>query len=805
MIWFKRIIRFLFWTCLFGGIAIGGFAGLLIWRVDKELPDVSVLKDVRYQTPLRIYTSDGVLMAEYGEKRRIPVPFDKIPKGLVDAVLATEDHRFYEHPGIDIIGLLRASVQLAVTGTKSQGGSTITMQVARNFFLTRKKTYSRKIREILLAIKIDRELSKDKILDLYLNKIYLGNRAYGVAAAAQVYYGKKLEELTLPQMAMLAGLPKAPSKLNPLNNPEAAIKRRNHVLYRMYEKGYIDQATYEESIAAPLTASYHSVAIKFTAPYVSEMARKIIVDHYGKSAYTAGFNVYTTVKSQDQASAEKAIRDALLGYDTRHGYRGPITNYGSPTKDSLPQWQDKLRKIPTVSSLQPAAVLVVNDKSAAVMLSNGAMEVIPWQGMAWARKEIKGRAWGKEPQVAADILTVGDVVYVEKIKHKWRLSQIPEVQGALISINPHDGAILAMSGGFDYFQSKFNRATQANRQAGSAFKPFIYAAALEKGFTLATTINDAPIVVNDPTEENFWRPQNSSKDFFGPTRLRVGLMKSRNLVSIRLLSAIGVPYALDYVKRFGFEAEELPNTLSLALGAGVVSPLQLATGYAVFANGGYRVEPYLIDHVIDSNGNMLYKAKPAVACEECIKQDGGAAALTFATNSGDNHLAPQVVTPQIAYLMTSALQDVIQYGTGRRAKDLNRHDLAGKTGTTNDQKDAWFAGFNSDAVTISWVGFDTPKSIHEYGAQAALPMWKAFMSHKLLGTPESTMERPPGLVTVRINPKTGYAAPSWMKNAVFETFREEYSPTRPRTKKPTFNARNNANDDNYDESAATLF
>lgn len=627
--------------------------GALYAYMEFNLPDVSVLNDVHMQVPLQIYSADGKLMGEYGAKRRAPVQIDQVPKQLIQAILATEDARFYSHSGIDLIGLVRASIAVITTGRKVQGASTITMQVARNFFLTRKKTYSRKIKEILLAIKIDHELTKEKILELYVNKVYFGNRAYGIAAAADVYYGKPLNQLTLPEMAMIAGLPQSPSRNNPLNNPANALKRRNHVLKRMLEVGYINDATYQKAIQAPSTAKYHEEHLSVHAAYVAEMVRQAMVMMYGARAYDSGLKVTTTISSTLQNDAVNALQSGLLAYSKRHG----------------------------------------------------------WQGA------------------------------------------VPKVQGAIVALNPNNGAILALQGGFDFKNSAFNRVLQAERQPGSSFKPFLYSAAFAKGFTLASTINDAPIMIRDSGENAWWRPQNDTEEFYGPTRLRVALAESRNLVSIRLLQAMQIPYAIDYVQRFGFDPNKLPHSLSLALGSNVLTPMQLATGYAVFANGGYHVTPYFIEKIEDENGKVLYQeaAQPHVA----------------------------IVTPQNAYLITQAMHSVIESGTARAAKVLNRSDLAGKTGTTNDQVDAWFSGFNSNVLAAVWVGYDDHEnSLHEYGAQAALPIWIQFMKDALANQPMATMAEPADIVTARIDPETGLLASPGEKNAIFEVFDKQDMPTR---------------------------
>ncbi|MBL4647503.1 MAG: penicillin-binding protein 1A [Gammaproteobacteria bacterium] len=753
---------------------------IAVMYLEQQLPDVSKLKTIQLQVPMRIFTNDGKLFAKFGEKRRIPVEIKDVPPLLINALIATEDHRFYEHSGVDIIGLARAAIKLYVTGKKDQGGSTITMQVARNFFLTRKKTYTRKIREILLALKISRELSKQKVLELYLNKVYLGKRAYGIAAAAQTYYGVPLDELTLAQMAMLAGLPQAPSALNPISHPFAAKRRRTIVLGNMLEQHHINQQQFDEANNAPIAASYHYLNVSLKAPYVAEEIRDKLVRQYGSKAYSMGLTVYTTIDSHLQHAANQAVRHAILAYSQRHGFRKPQQNWGTPP-DDLRAWQERLYKITTINSLIPAIVLTVEAQQITVLLTGGETIILPWQGLSWARPQLANGSVGKMPEQAKQIVKIGDVIRVLKTTDDaWQLSQIPEVEGALVSLNPHNGAVLAMVGGFDFTRSKFNRVEQAERQPGSGFKPFIYSAALNKGLTLATLINDAPIVTKMADQVELWRPQNDTKKFYGPTRLRVGLTKSRNLVSIRLLQEIGIPYTIDYVKRFGFSGKNTPPNLSLALGAGDVTPLQLATGYAIFANGGYRVKYHLINKVINEKNEVLFQAHPEQACvkncftDNTIKQE--AKDKTTQTITNENPLAPRVITAQNAYLMTSALHSVIQQGTGRGVRVLNRSDLAGKTGTTNDQHDAWFSGFNSDIVAVVWVGFDQPRSLYEYGAQAALPMWIDFMRIALNDKPTHTMPRPLGLTTIRINKKTGLPTKSDSDNTLFEVFRQQYAP-----------------------------
>ncbi|QRN04283.1 PBP1A family penicillin-binding protein [Legionella sp. MW5194] len=733
--------------------------------LESQLPDIDFLKTVQLQVPLRIYTQEGLLIQEYGEKRRIPLTYDEIPKTLVYALLATEDQRFFEHPGVDIFGLGRATLRMIKTGTKSQGGSTITMQVARNFLLSRKKTFLRKFNEILLAIKIDRELSKEKILELYLNKIYLGNRAYGVGAAAIIYYGKPLKELNLAELAMIAGLPQAPSTQNPIVNPVAAKKRRDHVLERLLEEKYITKAQYDEAVKQPVTARYHGTNIQVKAPYVAEMIRQSLYEHFGEKAYTKGYKVYTTIKGPLQLTANEVIENHLIAYDHRHGYRGPITHFDAIQGKSSDELHKLLSKYPTVNHLEPALIVAVANRQAQAISRQGEELTIPWEGLSWARPALRKGWVGKAPANASQVVHVGDVVYVRKKDNQWSLTQIPEAEAALVAMNPKNGALEALVGGFNFEKSKFNRATQSSRQPGSSFKPFIYAAALNKGYTLATLVNDAPIVVDDPSQPTMWRPHNDNQTFGGPTRLKEALVRSRNLVSIRVLDDLGLDYAIDFATHFGFHKENLPRALSLALGTLTVSPIDLTAAYAVFANGGYKIEPYIIDHITDNDGKVLLQQKPAIACEACDPKQVDASSR-----------APRVIPADVAFLMTTAMKDVVQHGTAHAARVLNRQDIAGKTGTTNDQVDAWFAGFNPDLVVVTWVGYDNPRSLHEYAANLALPMWIDFMKVALHKQPEHEFTKPDNVVAVRIDPATGLLARSNQDNAITEYFREEDIP-----------------------------
>jgi penicillin-binding protein 1A len=810
---------------LLGLFLVGGLVGLLVGvgvvaYLVPRLPAVESLKDVDLQVPMRIYTRDAKLIAEFGEKRRIPLDIAEVPDRMIKAVLAAEDEHFYQHPGVDIEGIARAVWYLVRTGEKGPGGSTITMQVARNFFLGREKTYLRKLNEILLALKIERELSKDEILELYLNKIFLGQRAYGVGAAAQVYYGKSLDQLNLAQVAMIAGLPKAPSRFNPIVNPSRAVERRNYVLGRMHELGFIGDDEYQTAMSAPVTARLHGLSAEVEAPYVAEMVRAYLEEREGPEVYTKGLQVYTTIDSHLQGIANAALHDALVDYDRRHGYRGPeghvqlpetlpeasaaagqaaaggdgaadkAAEGNAPAADETPVRNAALDKLlggrADVGDLIPAVVLEVGEREAKVYARGVGEITLPWEALAWARPYVDENHVGAEPKTAGDILARGDVVRVEQRHGGWRLEQVPTVQGAIVSLDPDNGGIRALVGGFDFRRSKFNRAVQAERQPGSSFKPFIYSAALEHGFTPASIINDAPVVFDDPGLEATWRPENYSGRFFGPTRLREALYKSRNLVSIRLLRAVGIDFTLDYLKRFGLDADRLPRNLSLALGSGTVTPLEMARGYAVFANGGYRVDPYLIDRVVEQDGLVTFHSRPVRVCEICegalhrVALKSGGSVPEHPSEGRSFRPAPRVLTPQNAWLMNSLMRDVIKRGTGRRALQLHRSDLAGKTGTTNDQRDAWFSGFNPRVVTTTWVGFDNlaPLGRRETGARAALPMWMQFMGAALQGAPEEALEQPDGLVTVRIDPETGALASAGDPNAIFETFRADHVPKR---------------------------
>jgi penicillin-binding protein 1A len=759
------------------GIFLTALASALLYiRIEPQLPSIAKLKDVQLQEPLRVYTHDRLLLAEFGDKRRSPVLIEEVPPLLVKAFLAAEDDHFYEHTGVDFPGLVGAAIELARTGKKRRGASTITMQVARNFFLSSEKTYMRKLTEILLAFRIEGSLSKDEILELYFNKIFLGHRAYGVEAAARVYYGRGISDLSLAQMAMIAALPKAPSRVNPVNDRETATYRRDYILDRMLELGYIDDEQHAEAVAEVDAAVLHTVQVGADAPYVAEMVRSEMVKRYGPQAYTSGFEVITTVDVTHQKAANRALRDDLIAYSKRHGYRG-VEAHVELAETTREDWPALLSDYPVVGGLAAALVTQVDGQTAMLLLGDGTELQLGWEGLAWASPHQSVNRNGAAPEQASDILAPGDIIRVRELADGSReLSQVPVVGGALVALNPVDGAILALVGGFDFNNSKFNRVTQAHRQPGSSFKPVIYSAALEKGYTPASMINDAPVVFDDPKLESTWRPENYSGQFYGPTRLREALYRSRNLVSIRILRDIGANYAAEYAGRFGFESSQLPRDLTLALGSASVTPLQMARAYAVLANGGYLIEPWFIKRISDATGALVHQARPAVVCTHCKD-------VMDAINSDEKlplPLARQVLEPRNVWLMTSMMRDVIQRGTGRKARVLGRTDLAGKTGTTNDQMDGWFSGFNHALVATAWVGFDQlqPLGRGETGGRAALPMWIDYMAVALKGVRAQRQEPPEGLVTVRIDPQTGLLAGSGRQDAIFETFRVENVPQK---------------------------
>ncbi|PHM28506.1 peptidoglycan glycosyltransferase/peptidoglycan DD-transpeptidase MrcA [Xenorhabdus budapestensis] len=772
--------------------------------IEPQLPDVATLKDVRLQTPMQVFSADGELIAQYGEKRRLPLTLSEIPPLMVKAFIATEDSRFYEHHGVDPIGIIRAVSVVMTSGHASQGASTITQQLARNFFLSPEKTLIRKAKEAFLAIKVEQLLTKNEILELYLNKIYLGYRAYGVGAAAHVYFGKNVNELTLGEMAMIAGLPKAPSTFNPLYSHERALNRRNVVLGRMLEEGYITQQQYYQARSEKLIARYHTPQIVFSAPYLTEMVRQEMINRYGENAYTDGYKVYTTITRKPQLAAVDAVRTNVIDYDVRHGYRGAqevLWKVGQPAW-SQSQIIDKLKTLQKYDPLLPAVVTRANATQAEVILTDGSKVELTMTGVRWARRFKTDNLQGPAPQSVNEVIRAGEQIWVRKVNNIWWLAQLPEVNAALVSINPMNGAIEALVGGFNFELSKFNRVTQSLRQVGSNIKPFLYTAAMDKGLTLASLLNDAPISRWDAGAGTDWRPKNSPSTYDGPIRLRQGLGQSKNVVMVRAMRAMGVDYAADYLKRFGLPGENVVRTESLALGSPSFTPMQLVRGYAVMANGGYLVDPYFINKIENDEGKILFETKPKIACPQCtdipVIYGDTARSIELSEDSienvahsnlsaepalpqpdlesvvpnvhtDDQQYAPHVISTPLAFLIHDALKTNIfgepgWMGTGwRAARDLKRRDIGGKTGTTNSSKDAWFSGYGPDMVATVWIGFDehskslgrTPALKGEGGAKTAQPIWDDFMKMTLEGVVEKVMEPPEGIVSVTIDRATG--------------------------------------------------
>jgi len=841
----KKFFKFSLISFLLGLLAVIA----LYINLRNELPDINSLKDVQWQTPMQIYSSDGLLISQFGEKKRLPLSFDEIPQQLIDALLATEDDRFYFHFGVDPIGMTRAVVG-QITGNHSGGASTITMQVARNFFLTREQTYIRKIREIFLSFHIESLLTKNEILALYINKIPLGHRAFGFGAAAQVYYGKNINELNLAQIAVLAGLPKAPSTYNPISRPDRAKIRRTTVLQRMLVTGYITEQEYQTAKSAPITGKRHGAKIALDAPYVAEMAHQKMIEMYGKEqAYTGGYKVFTTVPSKLQQAAHKAVTSNLLRYDQRHGYRGatlslrPNTkkesldngqlqkNTASTENELIPLTDDEisaaLTQVDYYQMLEPAVVTKVNERSVNITLRDNKTGVIAWSGLAWARPYINDQKQGIPPQLASDILTYGDVILVNKTDtEQYRLSQLPTASAAIVSISPDNGAIKAAVGGFSFKQSQFNRVTQAKRQVGSNIKPFIYSAALENNFTLASLVNDAPINQWDKGSGVVWRPKNSPEVYAGPIRIRRALAESKNVIAVRLLKNIGLDRAIDHLSSFGFSPDELPRNESLALGSASLTPLEVVTGFAAFANGGFLVEPYLIERIENADQEVIYQANPVLACEPCLIEPQAQetelntlqnqTASSISINDVDTNIdvdnepnviinsAYRAISEQNAFLIGQALNSAIWgadwsvengwQGTGWRARTLKRRDIAGKTGTTNEAKDAWFSGFSRRLVTTSWIGFDDPsrnlgKTVYnnnlgknqitgkEFGAKSAQPAWINFMKVALADLPVEPFEPPAEIVSVRIDKATGKLTTKTNKTSLFEYFQLGSAPS----------------------------
>jgi penicillin-binding protein 1A len=778
------------------------------------LPDVASLREVQLQVPLRIYSRDGKLIQSIGEQRRIPVRYDQLPPKLIQAFLATEDDRFFRHHGVDWQGILRAAVANLKAGGIRQGASTITMQVSRDMFLTPRRDMKRKMSEIYISLLMEAEFTKEEIFSLYVNKIFLGQRAYGVGAAAEVYFGKSLDQLTIGEMATLAGIPTAPSTVNPVANAEAAKVRRTHVLGRMLELGYISQGEYDQAKTSPMESRLHGASIEVDAPYLAEMVRSDMQNKYGDAVYTAGYKVYTTLDSRLQAAGTVALRTGLLEYDMRHGYRGASAKVDLSKISTPAQFDAQLEEFPIIGGLKPAIVQQVEAKSAKIYVKDLGVVTLPWEKLVWARRELPDEKVDRYPTQASEILSRGDVIYtVGRTPDSLLFVQVPEAQSALVSVDPKDGAIVALVGGFDFFQSKFNRVVQARRQPGSGFKPFIYAAAFDKGFTPASVVVDAPVVIDEEGKEQAWRPKEFESRFSGPVRLRDALVHSKNLVSVRLMRAIGGQYARDYVTRFGFDKSQLPDDLTLALGTAELSPLQVAIGYSTFANGGFKVSSYYIDRIEDANDKILQQANPAIACAQCGHPSDGPsprsaaaaarAALDEAPHDGKTlipvkNLAPQILRPQIAFLLADMMADVIKRGTGQRARTLNRDDIAGKTGTSNDAHDTWFNGFNGDLVTTVWVGFDSDRLLGEgeQGGRTAIPAWTYFMKDALAGTARHGVPIPDGIVRVRISPTTGLLAGADDPSGIMEYFAEGnlpkaelyegQNPNSPEADKPIF-------------------
>ncbi|HTC39522.1 MAG TPA: penicillin-binding protein 1A [Steroidobacteraceae bacterium] len=799
-----------------GLIALIVFANVCAYvYLRPALPDVGSLREVQLQVPLRIYSRDGKLIQSIGEQRRIPVRYDQLPPKLIQAFLATEDDRFFRHHGVDWQGILRAAVANLRAGGIRQGASTITMQVSRDMFLTPRRDMKRKMSEIYISLLMEAEFTKEEIFSLYVNKIFLGQRAYGVGAAAEVYFGKGLDQLSLAEMATLAGIPTSPSTVNPVASAEAAKVRRTHVLGRMLDLGYISQSEYDQAKSSPMESRLHGASIEVDAPYLAEMVRNDMQNKYGDAVYTAGYKVYTTLDSRLQAAGTVALRTGLIEYDMRHGYRGASAKVDLSKIVTPAQFDAQLEEFPVIGGLKPAIVEQVEAKSAKIYVKDLGAVTLLWEKLAWARRELPDEKVDRYPTQATEVLSRGDVIYtVGRTPESVLFVQIPEAQSALVSVDPKDGAVVALVGGFDFFQSKFNRVIQARRQPGSGFKPFIYAAAFDKGFTPASVVLDAPVVIDEEGKEQAWRPHEDTGMFYGPVRLRDALVHSRNLVSVRLMRAIGGPYARDYVTRFGFDKSQLPDDLTLALGTAELSPLQVAIGYSAFANGGFKVSSYYIDRIEDANGKVLQQANPAIACPQCGRPSDGpspksvsggrSALLDEAPHDGKTmisvkNMAPQILRPQVAYLLADMMADVIKRGTGQRARTLNRDDIAGKTGTSNDFHDAWFNGFNGDIVTTVWTGFDAERSLgdnNDQAARVAVPTWTYFMKQALEGTARHGVPVPDGIVSVRISPKTGLLASSDDPTGIMEKFiegnlpkaelYEGQNPNSPEADKPIF-------------------
>ena len=767
--------------------------------LEPTLPSVSAMKNNELAVPLRVYTRSGDLIAQIGEQRRNPVQYEQIPLIVRQAFVTAEDDRFFEHHGYDWQGILRTLFVNATSG-ELQGASTITMQAARSAFFTQEQTVRRKLQEVFVTYRLEHEFTKQEILALYLNVIFFGQRSYGVAAAAETYFGKQLDQLTLGEAATLARVPQWPSRYNPITNPQGAAERRKYVLRRMRELGFIDQGAADAASTEVVSAKAHRALADVEAPYIAEMVRLEIINRFGPAAQDAGYKVYTTIDGRLQTAANRALRIGLIDYTRRHGWRGPTNKVELSGNEDADGLEALLDEYGTVGLLQPAVVVTVGEKQAEVYIKGNGIAKIDWAGMSWAKRRVNELTLGPEPKSAAEVLARGDVVYVvrEKEDGPIELGQVPEAESALVSLDPNNGAIMSLVGGFDFFegQGKFNRATMAKRQPGSGFKPFMYAAALAGDFTPASVILDAPIIMDDPALEEVWRPKNAEGGFGGPTRLRDALVNSRNLVSIRLLQQMGVRPVIEYIRNFGFtpERDHVPSNLTLALGSMQSTPLDVATGFAVFANGGYKIDPFYIDRIEGPAGQIVYTAEPRTVCPECAQP-------VFAVSEAEHaklpdvsatHVAPtmlpaaarrtipadRVITPQVCFLMNDIMREVITRGTGRRALALGRRDLRGKTGTTDLSVDTWFNGFNDSLVATVWVGKNdnTPLGAGEEGARTAVPIWVDYMREALRGVPEKMPTMPEGIIEMKVNAATGGKKDADL-DPVFEYFRTDRLPT----------------------------
>lgn len=787
--------------------AVLSLAGAYLY-LDPQIPRAETYRQVKLETPLRVYSADAKLIAEFGERRVIPLKLDEAPPLFISALLDTEDKRFYDHSGIDYISLLNDTVELALNREIRSGASTITMQLARNISFSLEQTFIRKFKEMLLALQIEQELSKDEILELYMNVVPFGKRAYGAQAAALTYYGKRLDELDLAQLAMLAGIPQAPTAGNPINGPERALRRRNVVLRRMLDQGSISQAAFDEAIAAPITARLHDRALDVSAPFPAEWVRAELITRYS-DLYTGGYEVYTTIVADLQRTATQALRAGLKSYDRRHGFRGPEQSLGALTEE---EYLAALREVRSYADLAPAVIVAMDDLGADALLDDGTRARIPMAEMAWARRYVDVDTRGAPPQRPSDVVQVGDLVRVEAVTPwrddagsgsgeaedgsteplpAWRLAQLPDIQGALVSMDPHSGAVLALEGGLDFSMNQYNHALQAARQPGSGFKPFVYSAALDQGVTPASIFMDAPLVFDDQNLESEYRPDNDNNRYNGPTRLREALYRSINLVSMRVLLEVGAGNVMNHVRKFGFDTSTFPRNLQLAIGGGTmaVTPLQMATAYAVFANGGWQIEPHIVDRVVSLEGETVYQASHPVVCDPCDEDPATDLDAEEPANLEDL-LAEAEETPPPArravderntYIMNDMLKDVIRVGTGRRARVLERGDIAGKTGTTNDAADTWFNGYTPDVVTTVWVGFPDhrPLGATEYGSNTPLPIWIEFMAQALATKPEKFPAQPAGVVTMKIDRESGELAAAQQPDAIFELFLAEHTPQPP--------------------------